>query len=310
MIHTIIYLLHLAGSGAQIVILPGTPVAMAKAEDGVSIAYGNQPYVSIWHTGSSIENMPFEAVEPRDICIWNGELVVSDYTSRSIVSENSFIPLPGSPDGICEVFWSSSDYPELAVALFDPGMVVIVRSDGSVLPLVGMERAKCVSAADADGDGDTDIFASGCGSGVILIENREGLPVVHSIGNIQAGVKRCTAADMDNDGLVDVAGIACADGGAGWWRNPGILGGEWAYQEIDGSLEGPKDICISGGNMAIVSLFSSPLFNFPMRTEHPGGFISCCFVDGETLILGHRAGFLAVLSFNPGNTTSPELTLH
>ena len=53
------------------------------------------------------------------------------------------------------------------------------------------------------------------------IENRESLPVIHHVGIIQAGVKRCCAIDMDDDGLVDVVGIACAEGGAGWWENPG-----------------------------------------------------------------------------------------
>ena len=47
---------------------------------------------------------------------------------------------------------------------------------------------------------------------------------------------------MDADGYADLAGIACAEGGTGWWRHPGRPGGEWLYNEIDGSLEGPKDL--------------------------------------------------------------------
>ena len=284
--------LILLGSAVQAVPLPGIPVAIHPLDRGIAVACIDQSLICVVDKGYTVDVLPYKILEPSDICLWNGELAAADFAGESIVMNDRLIPLPGSPDRICEVFWNNTSDPELAVALFDPGIVVLVDKDGTVSTLVKMPGAKSLSPCDVDGDGDMDLFASGFGSGVNFIENRESIPIVHYIGTIQAGVKRCFAVDMDDDSLMDVAGIACAEGGAGWWRNPGSIDGEWEFHVIDSSLEGPKDIWCRGDSIVIASLFSDAFVSFNPGIQFPEGF-TCCYISDEgDIILGHRLGFL------------------
>ena len=179
------------------------------------------------------------------------------------------------------------------IALIDDERVMEIRGDplnpfnsGSLCPR-GAALPETV-----DGDGDMDLFVSGFGSGVIWIENRGSIPVVHYIGAIEVGVKKCFAVDMDGDSLMDVAGIACAEGGAGWWRNPGCTDGEWECNVIDSYLSGPKDIWCRGDSIVIASLFSDAFVSFIPGIQFPEGFSCCCISDEGDIILGHRFGFL------------------
>lgn len=284
--------LSLLGSAVQVIPLPGIPVAIHPLDGGIAAVCADRSLVCIANADHTVDVLPYDVLEPRDICLWNGELAVSDFAGESIVMGDRVILLRGRPDGICEVLWDTSSVPALAVALFDPGMVVLVEDDGTVSTLVKLPGAKSVSSCDMDGDGDVDLFASGCRSGVIAIENRASLPVAHRIGTIGAGVKRCFAVDMDGDSLMDVAGIACAEGGAGWWRNPGGTDGNWEFNPIDESLSGPKDIWCSGDSIVIASLFSDVFVSFLRGTRLPEGFLCCCISDEGDLVLGHRLGFL------------------
>lgn len=284
--------LNLIGSAVQVVPLPGIPVAIHPLDTGIAVACIDRSVICIVDTGFTVNVLPYKVLKPRDICLWNGELVAADFAGESIVMNDRMIPLPGSPDRICEVFWNAPSAPELAVALFDPGIIVLVDQDGTVSTLVKMPGVKSLSPCDVEGDGDMDLFASGFGSGVICIENRGLLPVVHHIGTIEVGVKRCFAVDMDDDSLMDVAGIACAEGGAGWWRNPGCIDGEWEFNVIDSSLEGPKDIWCRGDSIVIASLFSDAFVSFIPGIQFPEGLSCCCISDEGDIIFGHRFGFL------------------
>ncbi len=284
--------LSLLGSSVRVIPLPGIPVAIHPLDGGIAAVCADPSVVCIADTGHTVDVLPCKVSEPRDICLWNGELAVSDFAGESIVLRDRVIPLRGRPDGICEVLWDTSSAPALAVALFDPGMVALVEEDGTVSTLVKLPGAKSVFSCDMDGDGDMDLFASGCRSGVIAIENRASLPVVHRVGTIGAGVKRCFAVDMDGDSLMDVAGIACAEGGAGWWGNPGGTYDRWEFHPIDESLSGPKDIWCRGDSIVIASLFSDVFVSILPGAPLPAGFICCCISDEGDLVLGHRLGFL------------------
>ncbi len=287
--------LHLLGSAVQVIPLPGIPVAIHPLDRGIAVACTDPSVICTVDTGFSVDVLPLGVLQPRDLCLWNGELAVADFAGESIVMIDRVIPLPGSPDGICEVLWNSSSAPELAVALFDPGIVVIVEQDGTVSTLLKMPGVKSLSACDADGDGDMDLFASGCGSGVIFVENRFSHPVTQYVGTIGVGVKRCLAADMDGDSFMDVAGIACADGGGGWWRNPGGIDALWEFHVIDSSLTGPKDIWCRGDSIVIVSMFSDAYVSFIPGIGLPEGFL-CSYITSEgDVILGHSLGFLIYL---------------
>jgi len=217
--------LSLLGSAVRVIPLPGIPVAIHPVVRGIAAVCADPSVVCIADTGHTVDVLPCKVSEPRDICLWNGELAVSDFAGESIVMRDRVIPLRGRPDGICEVLWDTSSAPALAVALFDPGMVALVEEDGTVSTLVKLR-------------------------------------------------------------------IACAEGGAGWWGNPGGTYDRWEFHPIDESLSGPKDIWCRGDSIVIASLFSDVFVSFLPGAPLPAGFICCCISDEGDLVLGHRLGFL------------------
>lgn len=297
MIQHILELVCFLLSAARVVALPGSPVSIQAFNDGFAVACINPPLICFVDS-STVSSIPMmEISSPRDLCLWNGELVVSDFAAGEIIAGNRSFSVPGNPDGICELNWDSGSVSQLAIALFNPGSILLMNQDGSFSTLIEMPGVKSLSSRDIDNDGDIDIFASGCGSGVVLIENCNSLPVIHEAGSIQSGVKRCFATDMDLDGDIDVAGIACAEGGAGWWRNPGVPYAKWHYQEIDSSIEGPKDIFCMGDIVAVASINSGSYLSCDQEIQIPSGFTSCWMLEDSTLVLGHKLGFLVFLSF-------------
>ena len=217
--------LGLLGSAVQVIPLPGIPVAIYPLDGGIAAVCVDRSVVCIAGADRTVTVLPHEVLEPRDICLWNGELAVADFAGESIVMRDRVIPLRGTPDG-------------------------------SVSALVKLP-----------------------------------------------GAKSLFSCDMDGDSLIDVAGIACAEGGAGWWRNPGAADGKWEFHQIDESLSGPKDIWCRGDSIVIASLFSDVFVSFLPDAPLPEGFL-CCFISGEgDIVLGHRFGFLLqsapVTAFHP-----------
>lgn len=283
-------------SGFQIIPVQGVPVDMVPFETGFLVSCIDPPSVFFLGEDGLISSLPGVFDEPRNLAVWKGIPAISDFGAGRLFTGATEVIMKGEPEGMAEVVWDRD--PELAVCLFSPGSVVLVEGNGETRQLAAVPGAKSVVVADANRDGLQDLFVSGCGTGVVLLENREGEAVVHYIGNIYAGVKRIVASDMDGDGFVDVAGIACADGGAGWWRNPGELSSAWVYTPIDPLLNGPKDICIARGSMVIASLFSPLILAGHGDGLLPRGFTSCSISDRGQILAGHRGGFLVCGPFS------------
>lgn len=293
-------LLFMLEAGFQIIPVQGVPVDMVPFETGFLVSCIDPPSVFFFGEDGLISPLPGVFDEPRNLAVWNGIPVISDFGAGRLVMGETEVPMTGEPEGMAEVVWDRER--ELAVCLFSPGSVVLVDGDGETRQLAAVPGAKSAVAADANRDGLQDLFVSGCGTGVVLLENREGEALVHYIGNTGAGVKRIAAYDMDGDGFVDVAGIACADGGAGWWRNPGEPASIWEYTPMYPFLEGPKDISIAGGSMVIASLFSPLILAGHGDGLLPRGFTSCCILDNGQVLAGHRNGFLVFGSLPEGIT--------
>lgn len=285
-----LYCLFLAGF--QLVMFPGTPVDVMPLGTGFMVACHEPSSVFVVNRAGVAEDLPGVYAEPRGLTLWNGHWAVSAGRGRSVITEERVYTLPGEPWGMSPVQWSSDT--SLAVCLFTPGEVILLREGGGYTHLATVTGVKSVCAADADWDGDQDLFVSGCGSGVAVIENRNTEPVVHYIGSIGDGVKRIAVSDMDGDGFVDVAGVACAEGGAGWWKNPGNCRGSWEFIPVDETLQGPKDISAAGDSLVIASLFSPLFVSYCDGKSFPEGFTCCCTSASGTFAAGHRLGFLLI----------------
>ena len=283
-------LLLLLRAGFTITPLPGTPVDILCGDGAVTVVCAGP--AGVWRLDDAgITSPDTELSEPRSLALWSGMIAVSDAGTGTVVSGERVYRFQGGVEGIATVDWYGDGIQRLAVCLFEPGAVTLLHRDGLRTVLAELPGAKDVKAADVDGDGDRDLFAAGCGTGVVVIENAEEGPLVHPVGNIGAGVKRIAAADMDGDGLTDVVGLACAEGGAGWWRNPGDPGLPWEFVHLLPELSGPKALAVSGDTLLIASLYS-PLHLTGSHQRFPTGFISCAFDGRDGIVAGHRMGFL------------------
>lgn len=287
----LLQILRLFQAGFLIIHLPGTPVDIIPFQSEFAVACTHPGSLCMLSRRGTSEILSLDLSDPVSLASWNGSLTVSDRQNNAIILMDTLYSVPGSPEGICQVNWTGSGESQLAVCLFDEGQVVILQPDGEISFLASIGGAKDIAVTDVDSDGDEDLFVSGCGTGVILLENRETIPVLHEVGNIGAGVKRICLTDIDSDGNVDVAGIACAHGGAGWWRNSGTLEGKWEYTELDGSLQGPKAISASNDSLVIASLFSPVFTTWRDNLALPAGFTCCVLETGGFILLGHSSGF-------------------
>ncbi len=96
-------------------------------------------------------------------------------------------------------------------------------------------------AFDADGDDDNDIVGTSAGSGEVALflnDRGDGTSWTRQvIGTGMAGVRYATVADIDGDGLPDIA-AAAANGQIRWWRNEGGSPVVWTEYSVDQSCFG------------------------------------------------------------------------
>ena len=111
------------------------------------------------------------------------------------------------------------------------------------------EGALSAVAADMDGDGDLDILAAAETAYDIAWWENDGTPkdggwVKHEVDNLFNKVKEVVAADLDDDGDVDIVGAAYFNDQIAWWENDGTPGnGGWTKHDIDLNMEGAS--CVS-----------------------------------------------------------------
>ncbi len=271
----VLFILGVLRAGMWPVPLPGTPVDVVPFQEGFAVACSSPGGVYHVVPGEEPSLVPIVVEEPGCIVLWNGRPAVSDRARGRIAATEVSIPVPGVPEGICE----TSDG-NLLVCLFDAGELIELGPDGTWEVVAEVPGAKSVVSLDDGG-----FFASGCGSGVFCAHGSE----IEPVGNIGAGVKRLAVVRWNDDDLPDPLGVACAEGGAGIWENPGDEG-EWVYTGLWGELQGPKDVFSSGDSLIIASLFS-PLVSTYLPGTFPGGFQCCAFFSGGS-VAGHASGFL------------------
>jgi len=97
--------------------------------------------------------------------------------------------------------------------------------------------AGSVNAADVDGDGDIDVLGGGIITGMVWFENTGGTGTSwtrHTVdSSFYYGVEAVSAADIDDDGDMDVLGAASNQGDITWWENADGFGLEWTGFSAD-----------------------------------------------------------------------------
>ncbi len=107
--------------------------------------------------------------------------------------------------------------------------------------------ARFVEAADLDGDGDLDVFGASQGLDAIMWwENQAGDAstwVEHSVADSFNFAIHVFAADLDNDGDLDLLGAALKDNEITWWENVDGSGQSWNEHVVDDTFQGARHIC-------------------------------------------------------------------
>ena len=128
-----------------------------------------------------------------------------------------------------EVVWYSNDYPSFT------GSNYILDTTGDIGP-------SSVRTGDIDGDGDVDAVVSESSTGIVKwYENTNGFATAwsdHLISVDFGGAKFVNIGDVDNDGDLDVIGVADASAEVTWWENTDRLGTTWNTNKIDTSFIG------------------------------------------------------------------------
>ena len=112
----------------------------------------------------------------------------------------------------------------------------------------GFNMAHSVEPCEINGDSLTDILGAAYGSGEVAYwQNMGGNPVAwekHSIDNSFSGVLEVCAADIDNDGDIDVAGTAGISDQVAWWSNEGGNPIQWVKHILAFNFYDAWPICL------------------------------------------------------------------
>ena len=107
--------------------------------------------------------------------------------------------------------------------------------------------ARSVCAADIDGDGDLDILCATSWSFTLSWwENVWGDGSAwdkHQIDNLYIGAFAVSAADINDDGSVDVLGVSDYSDNITWWENVNETGTIWYKRSIDSDFDGALSVC-------------------------------------------------------------------
>ena len=109
----------------------------------------------------------------------------------------------------------------------------------------GADQATSVFAADVDGDGDIDVLSSSLADGEITWYENDGAAVptftTHVISTAIAGANSVFAADVDNDGDLDVLGAFHGDAIA-WYENDGASNPNFTLRTISTAIDQGRSV--------------------------------------------------------------------
>ncbi len=108
------------------------------------------------------------------------------------------------------------------------------------------DGAHCVCAADIDGDGDMDVLgAARIAHDIFWWENLNGSGTswtAHPVNQQFSGASYVFAADINDDGDMDILGAAIYDDDITWWENQDGSGTSWIKYKIDDNYEGASSV--------------------------------------------------------------------
>lgn len=138
--------------------------------------------------------------------------------------------------------------------------------------------AKSVFGCDIDGDGDIDILSASILDDTIAWYENDGAPVPgftpHTITNLADGAISVFAADLDNDGDLDVMSASENDDTIGWYENDGAKPANFSTRKVvTSSANGASSVYAADlDNDGDIDILSAAALDFEIAWyENPGG---------------------------------------
>jgi hypothetical protein len=121
--------------------------------------------------------------------------------------------------------------------------------DWTASDIADTDGAQSVFAADMDNDGDMDILSASRNDDIIAwYENDGAADPSWTASNIATSADQpqsVFAADMDNDGDMDIVSASDGDDTIAWYENDGASDPSWSAANIDTNADGAQDVHVA-----------------------------------------------------------------
>ena len=164
-------------------------------------------------------------------------------------------------------FDQDGDVDVLSASLYDHE-ITLYENNGSqtfaaYVIATAVNGTRSVYAGDMDNDGDTDIIATALNDDRVIVYTNEtsGLAtasfVASTISTTANGARSVFAADMDNDGDIDIVSASQEDDAIAWYENNGAANPSWTASDIATSADGARSVFAADldndGDMDLIS---------------------------------------------------------
>ncbi|MDC0235177.1 VCBS repeat-containing protein, partial [Candidatus Marinimicrobia bacterium] len=176
-----------------------------------------------------------------------------------------------SADGATSVFTADMDNDgdmDIVSASYNDDAIAWYENDGAANPswtaadiATSADQAYSVFAADMDNDGDMDIVSASYNDDAIAWYENDGAAdpswTAADIATSANGAIAVFAADMDNDGDMDIVSASMNDDAIAWYENDGAANPSWTAADIATNIDGAYSVYAADmdndGDMDIIS---------------------------------------------------------
>jgi len=213
--------------------------------------------------------------------IFSRSLIFISLSFSLLFSQTSFTAedIDKSHYGIDAVFAADMDNDgdmDIVTASYSDFTITWHENDGAADPTwtaadiaTSANGAESVFAADMDNDGDMDIVSASSNDGTIAWYENDGAAdptwTAADIATSADGANSVFAADMDNDGDMDIVSSSKNDDTIAWYENDGAADPSFTAADITTSADGANSVFVADmdndGDMDIVSANHGPSFS-------------------------------------------------
>jgi len=176
-----------------------------------------------------------------------------------------------SENGPASVFVADLDNDgdmDIVIGAYDDHTIAWYENDGAADPSwsasdvdASAQEVECVFVADMDNDGDMDILSASRNDDAIAWYENDGAAdpswTAADIATSADGASGVYAADMDNDGDMDIVSASRHDDTIAWYESDGAADPSWTAADIATSADGAYYVTVSDldrdGDMDIIS---------------------------------------------------------